>query len=430
MTEISASLSIPGTESSISRGSAEWTNNFRDRLDWNRNTVLTQAINAWRSNPVAKRIVEITSEFALGDGFGYSSGNARVQAFLKRFWTHELNDLDTQLKEWADKAWRSGDLFILFSVDAGGFPLVRAIPAENITGIVTAPNDYRQELAFSRNALDDEPYPAYQPGREQTSFVLHFPLNRAVGASFGESDLACVLYWIGLYRQWLEDRSKLNYYRQLFSFVVSKPFPSDAEKKAYAEELASRKPQPGAVLLTTPDEAWSILSPQLASFEAGEDGLALKRMIATGAGLPLHYLGEPESSTRTTAEATGTPTFKRFKSRQKFLQNAVTRILGVALAVYRANGGRVPASPTFEVSVPDITERDNAAVAVGVQRIVNAFAPLYNAKLISSRELIRMVYRFVAEVAPEEVPQGSSAVNTRNVAGKSIPREEVTKEEI
>jgi hypothetical protein len=83
----------------------------------------------------------------------------------------------------------------------------------------------------------------------------------------------------------------------------------------------------------------------------------------------------------------------------------------------------------FEVTVPDITERDNATLAIGVQRIVNAFAPLYKAKLISSRELIRMVYRFVGEVAPAQSPalsgkvtgEGFYPVDNRSVAGGRMP---------
>ena len=55
-----------------------------------------------------------------------------------------------------------------------------------------------------------------------------------------------------------------------------------------------------------------------ASQEAGEDGLAAKRMIAAGAGIPLHFLAEPESATRTTAECAGGPTFRRYEQRQKF----------------------------------------------------------------------------------------------------------------
>ena len=51
---------------------------------------------------------------------------------------------------------------------------------------------------------------------------------------------------------------------------------------------------------------------------------------------------------------------------------------------------------------------------------MNAFAPLYNAKLIDSRELIRVVYRFLAEVAPqEEAGEEFNPINTRNVAGRS-----------
>jgi hypothetical protein len=408
MKTTSATFSVRETEDSISRSAAAWSQRFRNRLDYERLKVLTEAVNAWRANPLARRVVEITSEFVLGDGFGVTSRNRRTAAFLRRFWTHELNDMDAQLREWADEAWRSGDLFVLFSTDAGGFPLVRAVPAESIIEIATAPNDYRQETAYKRSGLDEEPYPAYAPGLD--SFVLHFPLNRAAGASFGESDLAPLLYWIGLYKQWLEDRARLNYFRQLFSFVVSKPFENEAAQKAYAAELSNRKPQPGAILLSDPGETWSVLAPRLESSEAAEDGLALKRMIATGAGLPLHFLGEPESSTRTTAESAGEPAFKRFKARQAYLRGAVRGVLRAALAVYRQNGGRVPAEAEFEVSVPDISGRDNAELAIAVQRVVNAFAPLYNAKLVDAGEFLRLVYRFLGEVPPGAQPGSSLPV--------------------
>ena len=61
-----------------------------------------------------------------------------------------------------------------------------------------------------------------------------------------------------------------------------------------------------------------MIQPQLSSQEAGEDGLAVKRMVAAGAGIPLHFLAEPESATRTTAEFAGGPTFRRYEQRQKF----------------------------------------------------------------------------------------------------------------
>jgi hypothetical protein len=74
----------------------------------------------------------------------------------------------------------------------------------------------------------------------------------------------------------------------------------------------------------------------------------------------------------------------------------------VAQSIYRENGGKVSGEAEFDISVPDITGWDNANLAMGVQRIVNAFTPLNDAKLISGKELIWMVYRFVGEVEPEE----------------------------
>ncbi len=57
----------------------------------------------------------------------------------------------------------------------------------------------------------------------------------------------------------------------------------------------------------------------------------------------------------------------------------------------------------IKISAPDITEKDNANLAIAVQRITSAFAPLYNAKLIDPKEFIRLVYRFVAETPPEKI---------------------------
>ena len=311
---VRASLAVAETEDLITLGAASWDASFRDRLHYDRLKLLTDAVTAWRSNPIARRIIEITTEFVVGDGFSFQCP-AQLEDVLREFWDHPLNNLDEQLPEWADEAWRTGDLFLLLSVDAGGRLYVRALPSESISVIETSANDYRQETLYRRDSQDENPWPAFSLSKSDFGFgegrggtVLHFPLNRAVGASFGESDLTPVLHWIGLYRQWLEDRSRLNYFRQMFSFTLQRPFASNAQKESYIRTFISRLPkQSGGVLALDPEETLGVLNPNLSSFEAEADGLAIKRMIAAGVGLPMHYLAEPESSTRTTAEAAGTP---------------------------------------------------------------------------------------------------------------------------
>jgi hypothetical protein len=417
---VQTSLAVKETENTITLGSAAWDSNFRDRLSYDRRKILEQAINAWRSNPIARRVVQLTTEFVIGDGLAFQTTNTRAQKFLSDFWNHPLNNLTEQLPEWADEAWRTGDLFILFSVDEGGMIYVRALPSESIGVIQTAENDYRQELLYKRDEMDENPWLSFvgtdrdPPAR---SFVLHFPLERAVGASFGESDLAPVLYWIGLYRQWLEDRARLNYFRQMFSFVLQRPFTSQAEKEKYMRDFAAKLPKKsGGVLGLDPNESLTALFPNLAAFEAGADGLALKRMIAIGAGIPLHYLAEPEESTRTTAEAAGTPTFKHFKNRQNYLSNVLLGVLRTALTIRHQYDSHITPSADIHITVPDVTERDNSILALALQRFVTGFAPIYNAKLVDENEFIRLVYRFLAETPPGKIGE-FAPVNIRGSGG-------------
>jgi hypothetical protein len=145
--------------------------------------------------------------------------------------------------------------------------------------------------------------------------------------------------------------------------------------------------------------------------------------IALGIGIPIHYLSEPESSTRTTAEAAGTPTFKTFENYQASFFNIIRDVLVTACAVRRGVDSRILEHPEFTVSGQDITERDNASLALAGQRVVSALAPLYNAKLIPADELLRLVYRFIAESLQPGAPAspGFIPINARGMP--KAPRE-------
>jgi hypothetical protein len=153
---VQTTLAVAETENTITIGAASWDINFRDRLNYDRQNILTQAITAWRSNPIARRIIELTTEFTVGGGFTFQAPKS-LEKYLTDFWDHPLNNIHQQLPEWADEAWRTGDLFLLVSVDAGGQSYVRALPSESIGIIETAGNDYRQELRYKHDATDENP---------------------------------------------------------------------------------------------------------------------------------------------------------------------------------------------------------------------------------------------------------------------------------
>lgn len=336
-----ASLAVRVLDDKTDRLAASWSTYVstypRDRHGYDRDEILRDALDAWRQNPLARRVVELMSQYVVGGGLGVECRHERTHRFLQNWWNHRLNRMPLRAFDLCDELTRTGNLFIVVSTDAAGMSYIRTLPTQDILDIETALNDIEQELVVwerprgdgteqaTPNGFMGHAWPVYDERTDRQdadgSFppaVLHYAVNRPVGAKWGESDLAPLLRWLSRYSAWLEDRARLNRYRQSFLYVVKAAFTSQTERLARQAELNANPPNPGAILVADESETWSVLNPELASFEAAEDGLAIKKMIAVGSGNPLHFLAEPESATRTTAEAAGGPTFRHYEQRQKF----------------------------------------------------------------------------------------------------------------
>ena len=375
---------------------------YRDRYDYDRQTIFAECLRAWRVNPLARRIVKLISMFIVGEGISVKSDNKHTDKYLQTWWQHPLNHLDRKCVSFCDEATRSGNLFFLCTADQNnGMVYVRAVPADQIDEIITAENDVDQELVYKPRSIDQSPWPAYDRSNQQSVFMLHYAYNQPVGVSWGEPDLAPMLPWLGRYAAWLEDRARLNRFRQAFMFVVTGKFADRAARSARQNEINSNPPQPGSALVTDEGETWNVLAPQLASHDANTDGLALKKMIATGAGFPLHFLSEPESSTNTTAQSSDIPTFRGLEQTQQFFCEILGELAQIAVA-YRHNYDRlVLPSSQIQAIGPDMTEKDNASLALAVSRVYPAFSEIFDRDGIDENEFLRIVYRMAGEIQPQ-----------------------------
>jgi len=250
--------------------------------------------------------------------------------------------------------------------------------------------------------------------------MLHYAVNRAVGAQWGESDLAPVLRWLSRYAAWLEDRARLNHFRNAFMYIVRARFTSEVERRARQSALNAAPPSPGSILVTDENESWDTLHPRLESDESGQDGLALKKMLAAGAGIPLHFLAEPESATRTTAEAAGGPTYRHFEQRQRFFLWLLGDVLRAVVNRRTLVDHHVSRRAEIQLSGADISARDNMALAMAASNITPALANLRERGLVDDAELLRLFYRFCGESVDleEMLARGRQAPVTANVETK------------
>jgi hypothetical protein len=374
--------------------------NTRDRTDGEREEILRQCMDAWRTNPIARRIVGLTSQYVVGGGMGLDCRHEPTRLFLKEFWQHPLNRMDNRIIEWCDELTRAGEVFLLVSTDNAGMSYMRAIPTLEINTITCAENDLEQELRYTLQ--DGREYPSRQGADLMEGcppFMLHYAVNRPVGALHGESDLAPLLKWLARYAGWLEDRARLNRYRTTFLYSVTLKGSTDVERRKRQAELNLNPPSTGSILVKDDAETWETLAPNLESADANTDGLAIKKMIAAGAGIPLHFLAEPESATRTTAESAGGPTFRHFEQRQEFVLWMLRDLLMSIIQRASRCGRPVDKNAEIEVHGTDISARDNSELAGAAAEIVGAFSGLHAAGLIDDAELLRLAYRFAGEVA-------------------------------
>jgi hypothetical protein len=413
--QVRAALKVSETDLSFIQGTGN--SQQRDRYPYDRMEVMTQALEAWRVNPLARRVIELTSQYVVGGGLSFECKNQYVARFLKKFWDHRLNHMAIRVTEWCDELSRTGNLFVLLSTDAAGMSYVRAIPATQVKEIHSKPNDieqaeqvtvyvsgYQGTLQTQGLAPEEVTYPTYDDATDTQSengsfdtVIFHYAINRPSGAQWGESDLAPQIRWLSRYTNWLEDRARLNRFRNAFMFVVKSKFVSEAERLSRQAQLNSNPPTPGSILVTDETEEWTVIQPKLESSQAGEDGLALKKMIAAGTGLPMHFLAEPEGSTRTTAEAAGGPTFRRFEQRQRYFMYLINDVLQAAIRRRSMVDRHMPANPDFELTGTDISARDNVSLAMATSNIVNSLVILRDRQMIDDSEFLRLVYRFASE---------------------------------
>jgi hypothetical protein len=111
--EVRATLAYKAeTESTITQG-RRLGQLERERTPYDRKTIILETLKAWRDNPIARRLVEITTEYILGaEGFKIECEHEHTAKFMDEFWHHFINQMDEQINEWADESTRSGTLFM------------------------------------------------------------------------------------------------------------------------------------------------------------------------------------------------------------------------------------------------------------------------------------------------------------------------------
>lgn len=416
LTRTAARLATITVKVDDSKGWTQHGGQANDRSQAEIAELYKDALEATRKNPLAKSIVSITTDFSLGDGINISSPHRRMNRFIERFWNHPLNRIDQRLQGMSDELARAGDLFIvLFRNPQDGLSYVRFVTKDQIVQIDTAEKDWETEVAYhqlTENPAEPKVWlsPAHPDAAESDAVMLHYSVNRPVGASYGEGDLDTAIPWLLKYSRMLEDRVRLNWAVRAYLWFVTVPTHLVERKQA---EYAT-PPESGSIIVKDDGEEWEVKSPTLRAADAKHDLMAVRQMIDS-VGFPPHWRGEGGDANLATAVAMQLRPERHLRRRQNYLvfilQDLIYQSFIRAAQIDKA-GGSVPRTPfhrLFSANVSDVSRQDNEMLARASQLLSQTFsqmltsAPDLAGSTTFAKLALRLVYRFAGEPQDDDV---------------------------
>jgi hypothetical protein len=285
---------------------------------------------------------------------------------------------------------------------------VRFITKDQISKIETAENDWERELVYYEKRTIGEPKKWYSPNYpnvdQEQAVMLHYSVNRPVGALLGESDLTTMLPWLQRYSRMLEDRVRLHWAMRAFLWFVTVPSAKVKEK----QEQYKTAPESGSIIVKDEGEEWAVAAPNLHGVDAQWDMQAVRQYIDAGSGYPAHWRGEPSRTNLATAKAMQDPTERHLIKRQNYFVYMLEDILATAFKRAGETGmERVLKESNYDklftVLKPDVSRIDEAEVSKSAQQISSALNTLYNQLPGNSKTLAGLATRLVMQFAARPI---------------------------
>src|SRR5579883_2333974 len=395
-----------------------------------------QCYEAYNANPLANYIIEITTNFVLGNGIAVRAENRRVQRVIDAFWSHPDNHMQTRVYSLCTELSLYGEQFIRFFVNPyDGTVKIRQIDPSMVDQIETDPQDIETVVrvhvrpqgpgqnvwssnfgnvsATGLNTTGPETaapaansyaagYPVGGPSTTPDPTmgewlavpdqVFHFAINKVSNAKRGKSDLATLLPWLRRYKDWLTDRVRINKYKGAFLWTIKL---SGADRKTIDRKRMeySYPPDPGSIVVHNESEEWSAVQPRIDADDVEADGRAIKMMIAMGAGLPEHYLSDGNNGNRATASEMGLPTFLKFQRRQHVMRAMLRAILDrVLLEARKAKILPEQIDAGYDILFPEMNVADHQTLASATQMLVSALSVAKAQGWVSDETAMRLLY--------------------------------------
>ncbi|MCK2214281.1 hypothetical protein MF672_010830 [Actinomadura sp. ATCC 31491] len=401
-------------------GESGWTRmgtSLREVPHWTQEKARDASVAAYRSNPMARAVIETYVSFCVGDkGVSFEATNADVREVVEEFWNDPRNRVGDLQELWLRDQMITGET-LLELLQGRHSGVVRYNPIEPslisevslLHGNPLWPHEVKVrqadggDLAYTVVAVDDV------TGLRDGEAMFWAPNKTLLSDRRGMPFLMPILDWLDSYDAILSnliDRTALARY---FVWDVTVEGDQGHVDAFVAARGGTHVPPSGSMEVHNQSVKWEAKHAETGAQEDSIAGKSVLTVIAGGAGLAKTWLADPEDSNRATSLTMAEPVRRRVGGLQKTwlaYQTELCRfVVDRAVAAKRlqpeveatdpktGESYRIPAAQCVTVVGPEIAAADSELTAsvllnlsTGLEKLVEMGALSREAASVAARK--------------------------------------------
>ena len=377
------------------------------------------AHHLWLNNAMGKRIVEIFTDFVVGDGFIVQAKDPSVREVVDKHWTDPDNAWDLKMFERAQELGLFG-LVVLraFVAKENGHVKLSPVDPAWITELVPSPNKADQVQAIKVNiggaeetlkVIQKDTNPQSPTFGRLVGDCFYFAVNKLSYTMQGVSDLYQLADWLDAYDQFVFHSLERIVFLNAHLYDITLEGANDDVVKARASDLERNPPKAGGFRVHDEKEKWEALAPKINTAEVEELSRLVKLLILGAAGIPEHWFSFGGDANRATAESMNVPIFRKVKRRQAQWRDVLTSIVDFVID-QAIIAGRLAKTvdKSFSVIPSDVSQKDAKASSDLLSSLTDTLVAAQNAGYVKPEVAAKMWASQASDLGADvEAPSGA-----------------------
>lgn len=295
--------------------------------------MIALSFKAYRTNPLAHRLIEMQVNFVLGNGLSVNSTDANILQAIHRWWTDPYNNWPRRILPRLRDLYIYGEWLHRPLITPEGFVRVADVQPDAISGVLPEKYDHGvvdqvilRAVEHGGEVLKEYPVPVIRQRFKDATFELepnfsgslhYFGINRTSDSLRGVGDLFTLLDYIDVHDNMLFTQAeKIVTTGQFYYDITVNGMPQE-ELDRWVENHTNLPPRPASVFAHNEQVIMEPKMPKVNADDHSASVRTIKSHIIASAGYPGTWFDDPGSAGRAVGGEMAEPALRNIVNLQQ-----------------------------------------------------------------------------------------------------------------